>query len=164
MILRSNRITGPIPPELGQIPNLVFLDVRETELCGVIPDGLFYALFPEPDEINLAPCDPIASATPTLGSNPHPRIQLPQPRPWSRQLRRPLPDPVRYQFLPSLQHQNPRPTVSPTPEPTPTPAPTITTLPTPSDTAPTDAGTHVHSPALRPRLLLLQHYRLNQRT
>ena len=38
--LRENELTGPIPPELGNLANLTWLDLRENELTGPIPPEL----------------------------------------------------------------------------------------------------------------------------
>ena len=38
--LYRNRLTGPIPPELGKLKNLVSLDLYDNALTGSIPESL----------------------------------------------------------------------------------------------------------------------------
>ena len=43
LALQSNELTGPVPPELGNLTNLTELDLNENELTGSIPQS-FLAL------------------------------------------------------------------------------------------------------------------------
>ena len=40
LVLHNNRLTGPIPPELGRLPNLTELELWGNELTGLIPPEL----------------------------------------------------------------------------------------------------------------------------
>ena len=60
--LGANSLTGPIPPELGNLPILYRLDVSDTTLEGPLPDelvGLYLTYFTWYDTSLCAPDDPV---------------------------------------------------------------------------------------------------------
>ena len=81
--LRDNQLTGSIPSQLGNLSNLDGLFLRDNQLTGCIPDALQDVEFNDFEQVGLPFCAPQAPGAPTVSTattgTPMVRINSPIP-------------------------------------------------------------------------------------
>ena len=77
--LSDNELSGPIPPELGGLSNLTRLRLSGNQLSGCIPEGLREVLSSDLDQLGLPFCVPPTVTMSTASENYQVRINSPIP-------------------------------------------------------------------------------------
>ena len=61
MDISNNELTGSIPPEIGNLTNLTYLNLRSNQLSGIIPDEICNQGDSSPSLYNNQLCPPYPS-------------------------------------------------------------------------------------------------------